>query len=127
MSDNTVVNIIAADSLANAEIGTNAICIQFDGNNPAGIGYTYDSNTGRFSPPPPPPVYCTVTFAGNGGVGTMDPQTDYQPAVLSANIFTLKNYAFTGWNTVYDGSGDAYSDGATYPFTTDNTLYAQWA
>jgi uncharacterized repeat protein (TIGR02543 family) len=36
-------------------------------------------------------------------------------------------YAFTGWNTLANGTGTAYADGASYPFSANATLYAQWA
>ena len=35
-------------------------------------------------------------------------------------------HSFTGWATAADGSGTAYADGASYPFTASATLYAQW-
>ena len=38
----------------------------------------------------------------------------------------VAGFTFTGWNTASDGSGAAYADGATYAFTADTTLYAQW-
>ena len=45
---------------------------------------------------------------------------------MSANAFTRSGYTFTGWNTVADGSGTAYTDSESYPFTSGATLYAQW-
>jgi uncharacterized repeat protein (TIGR02543 family) len=68
----------------------------------------------------------TVTFDANGGTGTMAPETSSAPAALTANAFTQKGYSFAGWNTAADGSGTAYADTATYPFTASVTLYAQW-
>ena len=44
---------------------------------------------------------------------------------MTANAFTRTGYSFTGWNTAA-GAGTSYADQATYPFTTDTTLYAQW-
>src|SRR6185312_4337363 len=35
-------------------------------------------------------------------------------------------YTFSGWNTAANGSGTAYADSASYPFTADVTLFAQW-
>jgi uncharacterized repeat protein (TIGR02543 family) len=69
----------------------------------------------------------TVTFNANGGTGTMTPQVSGVPAALNANTFTRAGYVFTGWNTATDGTGTAYANRATYGFTTDVTLYAQWA
>ena len=75
----------------------------------------------------------TVTFDANGGSGSMAQQsykinTDYQ---LPANSFYLFAKKFVGWNTVADGSGTSYADGATVRNLANVggsvTLYAQWA
>jgi uncharacterized repeat protein (TIGR02543 family) len=42
------------------------------------------------------------------------------------NTLTRTGYSFSGWNTLANGTGNAYGDGASYPFTADATLYAQW-
>lgn len=68
----------------------------------------------------------TVTFRGNGGSGVMADQRSLGAASLVANRFTRAGYTFTGWNTAADGSGTAYGEGQTYPFTSEVTLYAQW-
>ena len=67
-----------------------------------------------------------VTFNANGGSGSMPIQSGSSPAALTANTFTLPGSTFLGWNTAANGSGTAYADGATYPFTSSTTLYAQW-
>ena len=36
-------------------------------------------------------------------------------------------YTFVGWNTAADGSGTEYAAGATYVFSGNQTLYAQWS
>jgi uncharacterized repeat protein (TIGR02543 family) len=69
----------------------------------------------------------TVTFNANGGSGTMSPETASSATALTLNTFTRTGYAFNGWNTAADGSGTSYADGASYPFTSSITLYAQWA
>ena len=56
----------------------------------------------------------------------MSPQTSNVPAALTANAFTFTGYTFTSWNTAAIGSGTAYTDGASYDFVADVTLYAQW-
>lgn len=52
------------------------------------------------------------------------------PAIanISSNILTTtpSDYDFAGWNTAPDGSGDAYSAGATYTGNQSVKLYAQW-
>lgn len=68
----------------------------------------------------------TVTFAPNGGSGSMAPQTASAATPLAANMYTRGGYAFTGWNTAPNGSGTPYANGAVYAFTASTTLYAQW-
>ncbi len=68
----------------------------------------------------------TVTFNANLGAGSMSPQTTNVPTALTLNSFTRLGYSFSGWNTLANGTGTPYADGATYPFTADVTLYAQW-
>jgi len=68
----------------------------------------------------------TVTFNSNGGSGSMSTQTSAGPTGLSSNSFSNTGYTFSGWNTAADGSGADYADGATYPFSISETLYAQW-
>jgi hypothetical protein len=68
----------------------------------------------------------TVTFNANGGSGSMTAQTSGTSAALTTNAFTYSGYTFAGWNTAANGSGTAYADGATFPFSSDTTLYAQW-
>lgn len=79
------------------------------------------------------PTELTVTFEANGSVkypveGTMEPQTvtAKTDTVLTTNTFTRKGFNFNGWNTVADGTGDSYADGATVNLTENTTLYAQW-
>ncbi len=70
----------------------------------------------------------TVTFDANTGTGTMAPQSaNYNVATaLTSNSFTKTGYTFAGWNTVAGGTGTAYANAASYPFTASTTLYAQW-
>jgi len=77
------------------------------------VGYTVPSNH-------------TVTYNNNGGSGTMSPQIANVPTALTANTFTKAGYIFSGWNTAADGLGTSYANGASYNFTADLTLYAQW-
>ncbi|MBK8617324.1 MAG: InlB B-repeat-containing protein [Anaerolineales bacterium] len=69
----------------------------------------------------------TVTFSANGGSGSMSPQVASSATALTSNAFTRAGYTFAGWNTVALGGGTAYANGASYPFTADVMLYAQWA
>ncbi len=72
----------------------------------------------------------TVTFNGNGGSGSMASQTGSVTTNLTSNGFTNSNSngacTFTGWNTAVNGSGSSYGNNASYAFTADLTLYAQW-
>jgi uncharacterized repeat protein (TIGR02543 family) len=68
----------------------------------------------------------TVFFTPNGGKGTMVVELDSTPTALTTNRFTRAGYTFTNWNTAANGSGVSYVNGATYPFNTSVTLYAQW-
>ena len=56
----------------------------------------------------------------------MAPETDFTPTPLSANAFSRTGYVFAGWNSAADGSGTSYADGASDPFTANQTLFAQW-
>jgi uncharacterized repeat protein (TIGR02543 family) len=69
----------------------------------------------------------TVTFNVNGGEGAMANQTASAATALTANSFTRSGYTFTGWNTLADGTGTALADAASFAFTADQTLFAQWA
>ncbi len=67
----------------------------------------------------------TVSFNANGGTGTMANQTASSATALTTNAFTRTGYTFDGWATTAGGAV-AYTDGASYPFTADATLYAHW-
>ncbi|HNA89665.1 MAG TPA: S-layer homology domain-containing protein [Anaerolineales bacterium] len=69
----------------------------------------------------------TVTFDGNGADGgSMSPQIASSATNLTANAFTRTGYTFTGWGTAAGGPV-VYTDGASYDFSADITLYAQWS
>lgn len=53
-------------------------------------------------------------------------QVSNSPTNLTSNAFTRTGYTFTGWNTASNGSGTSYTDGQSYDFSADMTLYAQW-
>ncbi len=67
-----------------------------------------------------------VTFAANGGTGTMA-QQDIQygeSSNLTANVFVKTGYTFDGWK---DGSGTSFVDGYNYTMATEGvTMTAQW-
>jgi hypothetical protein len=53
MGGNTVSNVIVADDPQDASNVLGAQLIEYTSENPAGIGWTYDEETGRFTPPEP--------------------------------------------------------------------------
>jgi len=73
----------------------------------------------------------TISFDANGASGTLKSQSSDTGSTVSlaANSFTYSNYGFAGWNTEADASGYWFSDEASfnYPYTSNLTLYAQWA
>jgi uncharacterized repeat protein (TIGR02543 family) len=69
----------------------------------------------------------TVTFNANLGSGTQAAQVAGQATSLNAVQFVRAGYNFTGWNTASNGTGYSYLDQAVYSFSSDATLYAQWA
>jgi len=78
--------------------------------------------------------YKAVTFAENDSSGdnTAVQQTENTSTALKlfANLvpsFINPNHTFVSWNTSSTGGGITYSDGSTYSFSVDITLYAQWS
>ena len=73
----------------------------------------------------------TITFNANDKSET--PATKTQKVgrgvetALDPNTFELSGFTFTKWNTMKDGSGTDYTDGAVKTFDLDLELYAQWA
>jgi hypothetical protein len=51
MSGNSVSNIIVADDKEATEAALNCTLIEITAENPAGMGWTYDFETGKFNPP----------------------------------------------------------------------------
>jgi hypothetical protein len=49
ISGNTVSNVIMVDDIEQSSKDLNAVLIEYTPENPAGIGWTYDEETGRFS------------------------------------------------------------------------------
>lgn len=51
MTGNTVSNVIMADDKTATEEALKCVLIEYTPENPAGIGWTFDEITGRFTPP----------------------------------------------------------------------------
>jgi uncharacterized protein YjbI with pentapeptide repeats len=71
-------------------------------------------------------VPCVVNFRANGGTGSMPDQASAVAAALTKNTFVRDGYTFAGWTTSMNGSGAAYGDQATFPFTSSRNLWANW-
>ena len=90
-------------------------------------GATYASPpTPRCSPSGRDPEQHGARSTATAAAGSIADETDNVPTALTGNCFTRAGFTFAGWNTAANGSGTAYADGATYPFTADATLFAQW-
>ena len=51
MAGNSVTNIIMADDKEATEAALHCTLIEYTAENPAGIGWTYDPDTGKFATP----------------------------------------------------------------------------
>ena len=51
MSGNTVGNVIMAEDKETTEASLNCVLIELTSDNPAGIGWSYDAETGKFIQP----------------------------------------------------------------------------
>jgi uncharacterized repeat protein (TIGR02543 family) len=80
--------------------------------------------------------FITVTFYENDNlsdsVSTFQINSMGQSEDLTAfgnlnTTFSNPGYTFTGWNTVQNGTGTPYADGASYSFDSTISLYAQWS
>ncbi len=78
----------------------------------------------------------SVTYNGNGSTAGLAPIDLSSPYVAGATVTVAGNtgnllragYAFSGWNTSANGSGNAYAAASTFTMPSSNvTLYAQWA
>ena len=73
MSGNSVSNVIVADDKEATEAALNCTLIEYTPENPAGIGWSYDPETGKFEAPIEGPVGLTETPSiemANGPTGS---------------------------------------------------------
>ena len=119
-------NEVAGSLNAGGDGETNSVSCTSDGN--CTVGGFYKDGSGNIQAFVADEVH-NVVFDANGGSGTMgaESSTAGVTQALTTNAFAFTGYAFTGWNTAANGSGTPYTDGATYPFNADVTLYAQWS
>ena len=93
-----------------------------------GGSYAPSSSTTLFAQWTAIPAF-NVTFSANGGngaVGTVSALSGAALSLPSAASITRPGYAFTGWNSVADGSGTAFNSTSAVNLTGPITLYAQW-
>jgi uncharacterized repeat protein (TIGR02543 family) len=67
------------------------------------------------------------TSSGTGSVGSISNHLGGSITLPSGAGMSNPGYTFIGWNTSADGSGTEYAAGATYTFSGNQTLYAQWS
>ena len=51
ISGNTVSNVLVVDDIEQSSKDLGFTLVEYTADNPAGIGYTYDEATGKFTPP----------------------------------------------------------------------------
>ncbi len=76
-------------------------------------------------------LYATLSYDKNNpnAIGSMPTESKaiQQTFNLSNNAYSLSGYNFSSWNTKADGSGTAYSNGASFTMPAEDiVLYAQW-
>lgn len=74
----------------------------------------------------------TISYQGNGATGgSAAASGTYSlggPAyTVETNSFTRSGYSFAGWNTSANGTGAAFSPGASMTPSSDVILFAQWS
>jgi uncharacterized repeat protein (TIGR02543 family) len=67
------------------------------------------------------------SVGGTGSVGSILSHAGESTTLPSGSGISNPGYTFVGWNTEANGSGTEYQAGATYIFTGNQTLYAQWS
>ena len=70
----------------------------------------------------------TIIFNSNDGTNRTSTQTITSGVTtsLNPNTFTRDGYSFLRWDTVTNGLGTSYADGASVTIRDDMTLYAIW-
>jgi uncharacterized repeat protein (TIGR02543 family) len=99
-----------------------------------GASYSFSADIGLYAQWLVIPVVHNVTFFENASASdpiTSD-QAESSPQTLTllqdlSPSFSNAGYTFEGWNTTENGGGTTYADGASYSFSADIGLYAQWA
>jgi hypothetical protein len=96
--------------------------------------YSFSADIGLYAQWTAPVESHVVTFDENANTTDLVTSSQTMSAPSSLTLFsnlqpTFVNagHLFTGWNTTANGSGTSYANGASFGFTTDITVYAQWS
>jgi uncharacterized repeat protein (TIGR02543 family) len=68
-----------------------------------------------------------ATASGTGSVPSISDRVGGSTTLPTGAGISNPGYTFIGWNTAANGSGTEYAAGATYVFSVNQTLYAQWS
>lgn len=75
-------------------------------------------------------LFYDLSYNANNSSGTVPAAVKQYVGTAAAVSYgsglSKENYAFSGWNTAADGSGEAYGAGSSFTFLSNATLYAQW-
>lgn len=98
-----------------------------------GEDYSFSANIVLYAQWEAIATFHTVTFNENDSesdvVNSVMSESAATPLTLFANLkpaFANVSHSFLGWNTLADGDGISYADGAQFLFNSDLELYAQW-
>jgi len=98
----------------------------------AGDTFTINANTILYAQWSPIPY--TITYNGNTNTSGTAPVDGLSPYNCGSSVSVLGNtgslaktcFTFTGWNTLANGAGTAYSPTTTFTIYANTILYAQW-
>ena len=98
----------------------------------AGDTFTINANTILYAQWSPIPY--TITYNGNTNTSGTAPVDGLSPYNCGSSVSVLGNtgslvkpcFTFTGWNTLANGAGTAYSPTSTFSIYANTILYAQW-
>jgi len=98
-----------------------------------GASYSFANDLALYAQWALVPVVHTVTFYQN--INSLDPVVAYDNGTILASLtqfgslnpsFAKANSSFVDWNTAADGTGMTYANGASFSFSSDLAIYAQW-
>jgi uncharacterized repeat protein (TIGR02543 family) len=93
-----------------------------------GSTYSFSAATDLYAVWSPIPN-STLNFdstSGTGSIPSISGRVGGSTTLPSGAGISNPGFTFVGWNTAANGSGTEYAAGATYVFTVNQTLYAQW-